>query len=129
MSEPGRRTATGGRRLHPTALIGIALVVLTVGALLLVRPHESASRAEAPDETTLTTASVGCPTAVAGADAVSVATGAKSADGEVRVGVGDDAEKLPVASGEVSTLRRPAGPGRGHRHRQAGACAARRPLR
>lgn len=104
MSEPGRRTATGRRRPNPTTTIGVALVALTVGALLLVVPHEAADRSAGPEKAPLTSASLGCPGALAGAEGLAIATGRDSVDGEVAVTGGEDPGQAPLRSGEVTTL-------------------------
>ena len=104
--ETGRRTA-GARRVNPTVLIGAALVVATIGALLLVQTHEQGARAVDPTSTTLTTASLGCPTALPGGDAVAVSTSRDSVEGEVAVRSRSGERALPVASGRVGTVDEP----------------------
>lgn len=109
MSEPtthaprGRRTAAG-RRLNPTVVIGVVLVALTVGALLLVFPHEAADRSAGPQTATLTAASVGCPAALPGAGTVSVATGEPGLEGDVTVTGGDEPETVALAAPGTSTV-------------------------
>jgi hypothetical protein len=104
MSEPGRRSATRRTRLSPTALLGGVLVVATVGALLLVRPTEPEARTQRPAESTLSSASAGCPAALAGAETAYVGTGLDDVTGEVTVGAGDDAQPLPVRPHEVGAV-------------------------
>lgn len=101
--ETGRRTAVA-RRIDPTALIGAVLVVLTIGALLLVQPHEPRQRRLDPSTTTLTSVSLGCPSALPGGAAVAVATAGDSVEGEVSVLARGDETSLPVASGRVGSL-------------------------
>lgn len=100
----GRRTATRRLSVNPTVVIGFVLVVLTVGALVLVTPHEAADRSTPPTEATLTAASVGCPAALAGAGAVVLATGRDDVDGTVTVTGSGDPQEVPLRSGETSTL-------------------------
>lgn len=102
-AETGRRTS-GARRLNPTVLIGAALVVLTLGALVLVQTTERRDRVVEPTSTTLTTASLGCPAAVAGGGTVAVGTARDSVAGSVAVRAQRDERSLPVASGRVSTV-------------------------
>ncbi len=59
---PRSRARTTGRRVSPTAVIALALPVLTVGALLLVRPTVPPDRAQAPVSETLHRAVRACPT-------------------------------------------------------------------
>ena len=101
--ETGRRTA-GARSINPTALIGAALVVLTLGALLLVQPHDPGDRAVEPTSTTLTTASLGCPSALPGGDAVAVGTARDSVEGEVAVRARGSERALRVTSGRIGTV-------------------------
>lgn len=105
MSETtGRRTATRRMSFNPTVVIGFVLVVLTVGALLLVRPHQPESRSQPPSEAPLTAASVGCPAGLEDAPAVSVATGRDDVDGTVTVTGDGDPQQTPLQSGRVTTL-------------------------
>ncbi len=103
MSDSGRRSAAA-RNLNPTVVIGIVLVVLTVGVLLLAQPQEQSDRTVAPTTTTLTTASVGCPSALPGGDAVAVATARDSVEGDVSVISRGDEQSVPVSSGSVGTV-------------------------
>lgn len=104
MSDSGRRTADARWRPDPTALIGAVLVVVTVGALLLVQGQEPADRTAAPTTTTLTSSSLGCPSALPGGEAVAVGTARGSVDGEVTVTSRGDERALDVASERVATL-------------------------
>ena len=101
--ETGRRTA-GARSVNPTALIGATLVVLTLGALLLVQTQEPGVRAVEPTSTTLTTASLGCPSALPGEDAVAVGTARDSVEGEVAVRARGRERGLRVTSRRVGTV-------------------------
>jgi hypothetical protein len=61
-AEPrSRARRTTRRRLSPTAVIAAVLPVLTIGALLLVRPDLPADRAQAPVSQTLHSALRACP--------------------------------------------------------------------
>ncbi len=104
MSDSGRRSAAARRGLNPTVIIGVVLVVLTGGALLLVQPQVQTDRRVAPTTSPLTTASVGCPSALPGGEAVAVATARDSVDGEVSVSSRRDEQSLPVSSGSVGTV-------------------------
>lgn len=99
----GRRTSTA-RRVNPTVVIGVVLVVLTVGLLLLVSPHDAEDRATGPTETALTAASVGCPGALPGSTSLSVATGLADVQGDVTLTGGGDPRELSLAPGRVSTV-------------------------
>ena len=66
-TQPGRRSASGGRGgVTSTAVLGVLLPALTLGVLLLVQPHEPVDSARPPEPTTLKSASVACPSALAG---------------------------------------------------------------
>lgn len=105
MSEPGRRSAAGRRSpVSPTFVVGVVLVLLTIGALALVRPHEPTDRSAPPRTTALRTASVGCPTGLPDAGTAAVATAGDRIDGEVSARTGGDEAAVPVRSGEVATV-------------------------
>lgn len=103
----GRRSATGRPGLHPTALLALLLPALTVGALLLVRPAEVSDPPRPPDETTLDSAAVGCPTADARATGVAVATGQESASGDVRLFTAKAERSVRVEPGRVTRVDGP----------------------
>lgn len=104
MSDSGRRSVAARRGLNSTVLVGIVLVVLTVGVLLLVQPQTQSDRTVAPTTTTLTTASVGCPSALPGGDAVAVGTARDSVEGEVSVSSGGDEQTLSISSNVVGSV-------------------------
>ena len=104
MSDTGRRSAAVRLRLNPTAVIGIVLVVLTIGVLLLVQPQQQTDRTAGPTPTTLRTASVACPSALPGGEALSVGTARDSVKGEVTVTARGGHEPLAVASDRVGSL-------------------------
>jgi hypothetical protein len=100
----GRRTATRRLGFNPTVVIGFVLVVLTVGALMLVEPHEPEDRSTPPQKATLTSSSVGCPAALAGAGTVSLATGSDDVDGTVTLTGNGEPQDVPLRSGRVSSV-------------------------
>lgn len=61
MTETGRRTAAGGRRLSPTAVIAALLPLLTVGALALVQPDPTGSLAQPADQVRPDRVDLVCP--------------------------------------------------------------------
>ncbi len=96
----GRRAASSSsRRPSPTAVLGVLVPLLTVGALALVQPDTVPDLGRGPTSTSLSRATVVCPAAIAGASGLKVA----NADPEVagRLELGDDGEALDLAAGEV----------------------------
>jgi hypothetical protein len=114
MSEPttqhGRRSATRRRGLHPTALIAVVLVLLTIGVLLLVRPQDPAARGQGAEQVPLSASSLTCPTALPGAESAYVSSGVEPRDSDVRVLADEDSERLRLARTEVTTVEPAAGP-------------------
>lgn len=97
----GRRSRISAprRRLDPTVLLAVLLPVLAI-ALLLGAGTEPVTRAPRPPATTqLTSATLGCPSALPGSDRIRVAS-AGDATGEVRVG---DAQ-VPLAGSRSAQL-------------------------
>ena len=104
-SQPGRRTATGGRGgVSSTAVLAVLLPALTVGTLLLVRPHTPVDESRPPEPTTLKSASVACPSAPEGGGTAYVANGVQDVRGEVSVTADGKSSSVPVRSGRVSRL-------------------------
>ena len=104
-TEPGRRSATGGRGgVTSTAVLGLLLPALTLGTLLLVQPHEPVDSARPPEPTTLKSASVACPSAPDGAGTAYVATGQPDVRGEVTATAAGKESSVPVQSGRVTPL-------------------------
>lgn len=96
-----RRTTATRSWFSPTLVIGLVLVLVTGGALLLVRPHDPAERRAAPTRTTLDAASVGCPS---GPTATAVGTGLEDAEGGVSVLRGAEESTTTVRAGEVTRV-------------------------
>lgn len=109
-STPGRRSAAGRRGLHPTAIIAAALVLLTLGALLLVRPDDAADRSQAAAEVPLRSAALTCPSALPGAETAYLSTGVDPGDSEVSVFVDQERDRLDVAHHEITAVGDTAGP-------------------
>ena len=103
MTDAGHRSHSRRSRLNPTALIGLALVVLTGAALLLVSPAEPSDRTQGPEERPLTSATVGCPEALDDAAAY-VASGIPSVSGEVGVASGASSRSVQVNGDEVTAV-------------------------
>ncbi len=97
---PGRRAAiSAGRRPGPTTILAVLVPVLTVGALAVVQPDTVPEPTSEPTSTSLTRATMVCPSAVPGAETVAVASADPEVSGEV--GVGDEGEILDIGAGEV----------------------------
>jgi Family of unknown function (DUF5719) len=108
---PPERVARGLRaRLNMTAVLAVVLPLLTVGALSLVRQADPVDTREAPQETALALSVLTCPSSLAGARQVSVAS-ATGLGGTVDVArVGEDPPApLDIEAGLPAT----ATPGRG----------------
>jgi hypothetical protein len=105
MTEPGHRSVRARTRLNPTVLIGGALVLATVGALVLVRPAEPADRTQPPARTPLTDATVGCPAAIGDAASAYLASGIESVSGDVRVTSGDTKRTVSVSGDAVHDVK------------------------
>jgi hypothetical protein len=104
-TQPGRRTATGGRGgVTSTALLAVLLPALTVGTLLLVRPHTPVDESRPPEPTTLKSASVACPSTPDGGGTAYVASGEQDVRGEVSVTANGQSSSVPVRSGRVGRL-------------------------
>lgn len=104
-TQPGRRTASGGRGgVTSTAVLAVLLPALTVGTLLLVRPHTPVDESRPPEPTTLKSASVACPSAPEGGGTAYVASGEQDVRGEVSVTADGQSSTVPVRSGRVSRL-------------------------
>ncbi|QWF23695.1 hypothetical protein KM427_08375 [Nocardioides sp. LMS-CY] len=102
-----RRTATRRGRLNLTMVLAVVLPLLSVAALLLVRPAEPAATTRPPERTTLTTATLVCPAGLPGAPELALTTVSDDVDGSVRVGLGKDAKDAGLVSGRVTTTRAP----------------------
>ena len=109
-SSPGARTSRRRVEVNATTVLAVLLPLLTVAALLLVRPDDTATPAQAPTRTPLTSASVVCPSAMPGAGPAYLTTAQEHVRGEVTVGAGDESASARLASGRVTRLDRGAGP-------------------
>lgn len=104
MNDSGRRSALRRRGPSATAVIGVVLVVLTVGALTLVRPHEDAPAAVPPQERVLRTAALGCPSAPADGGTLRVVATGAAGSGVVRVGAGEEARTVELTPRRVRAV-------------------------
>lgn len=103
----GRRSARRRSGLNLTIVLAVVLPLASAGALLLVRPSEPGDATYAPATTPLTAATLACPSALPDAPEVALTTVAEGVDGQVEVGLGDDAREVPVATGRVSSADDP----------------------
>ncbi|NPC95917.1 DUF5719 family protein [Nocardioides sp. zg-DK7169] len=97
----GRRTATRRGRLEATAVLAVLAPVVTGSLLLLGGTDAATTDLGAPEQTTLRSATLGCPEGRKDGDRVLVATD-DEASGEVRVGRGADAVSLEVGPEQVA---------------------------
>lgn len=110
-TNPGARTARQRRAgLDVTTVLAVVLPIITVVAVLLVRPGDAGPSTHVPSRTALTSASVVCPTALPNAPTVYVATADKGVHGDVQVAAGKDKQEVSVSSGSVSTASPGDGP-------------------
>lgn len=100
----GRRTAARRNRINLTIVLAVVLPVLSAAVLLLVRPESPPETTYPPTRTTLTAATLICPSALPGSPEVALTTVADDVDSQVRVGLGDDAADAELASGRVTTV-------------------------
>ncbi|WP_248582878.1 DUF5719 family protein [Nocardioides sp. InS609-2] len=97
---PGRRAATStSRRPTPTAVLGMLVPLLTVGALVLVQPDTVPDLTRDPASTSLTRTTIVCPSAVPDAETVAVANADPEVAGQLELD--DDGEVLDIGAGEV----------------------------
>lgn len=108
-TSPGARTTRRRVEVNATTVLAVVLPLLTVAALLLVRPGDTSTPAQAPTRTPLTSASVVCPSALPGAGPAYLTTAQKRVRGEVTVGSGADTTPAPLASGKITDLDQGAG--------------------
>ena len=110
-TNPGARSARQRRlAVDVTTVLAVVLPILTVVAVLLVRPGDAGSTSHAPSRTALTSASVVCPTALPQASTVHLATADKGVRGEVGVTAGQDTQKVSLSSGNVTSVSPGDGP-------------------
>jgi hypothetical protein len=99
----GRRTATRHTGLNVTVVLAIVLPVLSAGVLLLVQQDQPSDSTYPPTRTTLTAATLICPSALPGGQDVSLTTTSEDVDGQVRVGLGRDTSDADLVSGRVTS--------------------------
>ncbi len=104
MSDTGRRSASRGGGLNPTAVLALLLPALTVGALFLVRPADLSAEPRPPETTTLSSSVAGCPSPSGGASSVSVATGQEAVSGEIQLRTGEKEKQVRVRPQRVSRV-------------------------
>lgn len=109
-TNPGARSNRRRVDLDVTTVLAVLLPVLTLVAVLLVRPGAEQESAHAPTLTALSSASVICPSALPGDAAVRLTTARAHARGQVTVSAGEDTQQVRVASGRVSTATPGEGP-------------------
>lgn len=104
-SQPGRRTARGGRgRLSSTGILAVVLPALTIGTLLLARPHQPVDARRPPEPTTLSSAAIACPSAPEAPGVAYVATAQPDARGEVTVTTEGQESSVPLRAGRASRV-------------------------
>jgi hypothetical protein len=110
-STPGRRSASGpDTAFDATTVLALLVPVLTVLALLLVRPDQPEAVRRDPTRTALTSASIVCPSALPGAPAAYLTTAEDRGRGTVRVTTGSDTAEERLASGSATRVDRGTGP-------------------
>lgn len=110
---PGRRSARRSARLDLTVVLAVVLPLLAGVAVLLVRPADTVAADHAPTRTSLTRATVVCPSALGDRGqetAVALTSAADGAGGSVQVGLGDDRRSADLRSGTVTTVAGGPGP-------------------
>jgi hypothetical protein len=105
-STPSADRSRPGRRFDVTTVLAVVLPLLTVGALALVGPDDTAPAAAPPEETALTRAVAICP---GGAPEAVLAT-ANGAAGSVDYLLGDAEGSADVTADEVATVSGGRGP-------------------
>ena len=112
MSHPtsGRRSVRRRVRLDTTTVLAVVLPLVTIGSLLLVRPGDSPDLSSPPTRTTLTSASIVCPSAMPASPAGYLSTTSKGAKGRVDVTAGSTSTKASLSEGTVTTVRPGTGP-------------------
>jgi hypothetical protein len=100
----GRRTATRRNRFNLTTVLAVVLPVLSALVLLLVRPGSPPDTTYPPTRTTLTAATLICPSALPGSPEVALTTASDDVDSQVRVGLGKDTADADLTSSRVTTV-------------------------
>ncbi|MBB6629003.1 hypothetical protein H5V45_16880 [Nocardioides sp. KIGAM211] len=111
-SAPGSRSQQRRRvEVNATTVLAVLLPLLTLAALVLVRPEAPATvGARPPTLTSLSTASVVCPSALDAASPVLLSTAAAKAAGRVTLDDGADTSSAKLAEGEVTSTDAVDGP-------------------
>jgi len=110
-STPGRRSASRPNvAFDATTVLALLVPVLTVVALLLVKPDQPEAVRRDPTRTALTSASIVCPSALPGAPAAYLTTAEARARGTVRLTTGSGTAEERLSSGTVTQLDRGVGP-------------------
>lgn len=95
------------RRPGADVVLAVLLPVACAGALLALHPERSQPQGAPPVETSLTDASVVCPSPLSGSDQLGVSSLGADADakaeGDVQVGLGTTVAPLAVRTGRVSS--------------------------
>ncbi len=100
---PGRRSATRSTRPDLTTVLAVALPALALVLLLLVSPDEPAETTHPPTRTTLSSATLVCPSALSD-KSVAVTSSAQGARGQAIVGLGEQTEPVDLTSLKVTTV-------------------------
>jgi len=100
----GRRTAARRSRVNLTTVLAVVLPVLSAAVLLLVRPDTPPDTTYPPTRTTLTAATLICPSGLPGSPEVALTTASDDVDAQVQVGLGDAAADADLVSGRVTTV-------------------------
>jgi hypothetical protein len=110
-SLPGRRSARHPRAaFDATTVLAVLVPVLTVAAVLLVRPDQAADVDRPPTRTALSSASIVCPSALPGAATAYVATAEEGVRGTVGVTAGSGEAEARLSFGAVTPVDRGTGP-------------------
>lgn len=100
----GRRSATTRRsRVNLTTILAVLLPLLCAGAILLVRPADAPSQAHPPTSTTLTSATLICPSSLPGDKQVDLSTVSTGVDAQVRLGLGGSASEVPLQTQKITS--------------------------
>lgn len=107
---PGGRSSRRRFEVNATTVLAVLLPLLTVAALLLVRPGELPVGTHGPARTVLTSATIVCPSALPDAPTAYLASADDGAGGRVTVETGSETATARLSAGEVTTVSRGEGP-------------------